>query len=208
MRVVAIASDGDSEYVTLPTLLGRIRTRQPELEFLPVAKLNVDGETHPDVIAKACRVAVLAAVAKSATDFIVLLDREGNEAPVHETCARILAALNSLYGAGLTMRVILKNSMYENWLVSDLVRLRAMRARFDITPAFERKVSPNKADSQDALSMLKKAAIRTAYDKVSDSKRIMEGFLPERAAQNSRSFRHFLHVLGDPDYQTQCRRPA
>ena len=71
-------------------------------------------------------------------------------------------------------------------------------------------VDNGKADSVDALALLKQATRGDAYDKVQDAKRILEEVDVAQLAANSRSFRRFLRVIGHPEYRSQsaraCRR--
>jgi hypothetical protein len=103
--------------------------------------------------------------------------------------------------------VVIKNRMFENWLVADVEAVKIQRARFRLSTAAERSIVPNKADNVAALEVLKTAAVRTSYSKVPDSQRILERADIQRIAANSRSFRRLLRVVGHPGYAGQSRLP-
>jgi len=104
--------------------------------------------------------------------------------------------------------VVMKNRMFENWLVSDLVAFSNQGARFRVTGGMRSAVEPNRADGADALAWLKRACIGASYAKVEDAKRILGRADPVRMAQNSRSFRRLMRVVRHPVYLTQSRRPS
>jgi hypothetical protein len=89
----------------------------------------------------------------------------------------------------------------------DLEALRAQPGRYTVSESMRKKVEPGKADGCNGHELLQNAS-RNTFRKVHDAVAICERFDPLRAAAHSRSFRHFLHVLGDPAYADQCRRPT
>jgi hypothetical protein len=97
---------------------------------------------------------------------------------------------------------------FENWLIAGLAALKAMPARFQVTRQFERKVSPNKADNiKNAESALKRICKGASYHKGKDAREIARHQEPRRIAENSRSFRRFLRVVGCKKYTSQSREP-
>ena len=83
-----------------------------------------------------------------------------------------------------------------------------MPRRFRVTRAFERKVSPDRADHvADAEALLNSAAQGTPYHKRTDAKAIAGKQNALRVARNSRSFRRFLRIVGHPRYAEQSAKP-
>jgi len=170
--------------------------------------LSVAPDASESQIAKAALGPIKIARIKGAHRVLIVLDREAQPDHPGVLATALEAEIRRLAPAGTPdVRVVLKNRMYENWLVSDTDGLSSHRGRFRVNAALVRKVAPDKADSIDAYRVLSDAAIGRSYEKVSDSKRIASTFDVLRAAVNSRSFRHFLHLLGDPRYASQCQRP-
>ena len=104
-----------------------------------------------------------------------------------------------------TIRVIVKNTMFENWLVSDLTAIRQISG-FHVSEGIRKKVENNKGDRVDALKLLKQMNGGT-YDKMSDGARICQRVKPERMARHSRSFRKCLREVGVQKYRTQSKSP-
>lgn len=169
-------------------------------------KINVSPDAPALSIAKACRSRLIIAHAKGASLAVLVLDRETQSASPGDIASAIATEL-VLSRPPLDVSVVIKDRMFENWLVADLDALEAQPGRFKVTPAIRRAVEPNKADGCDALSLLKRAVVGTQYDKVSDASRILKRADVSRSAANSRSFRHFLHALGDKYYSKQCKKP-
>jgi hypothetical protein len=108
---------------------------------------------------------------------------------------------------GRPSEVVVKDRMFENWLVADIEALKALRGRFRISRSVERSIDPNKADQVDALRILKSCVVRDSYSKVRDSQQILARAAVASMGRNSRSFRRFLHCVGDPTYAAQSKRP-
>jgi hypothetical protein len=135
---------------------------------------------------------------------IVLLDREQQS----DCPGKIANTLESGFARIINkpVRVAIKNSKYENWLIGDLGALKAHPKRYNVTAALEKRVVPNKADNLDAEAELKRSIIKGQYDKVPDSDLILKSADVDSLAKNSRSFRHFLHILRCEPYRHQCRK--
>jgi hypothetical protein len=103
--------------------------------------------------------------------------------------------------------VVVKDTAFENWLISDPDAVSQLAGRFALTEA-QREHIAERCDRMDASAVLKRAALRDSYDKVPDAMRLMARADPRRMAGNSRSFRRFLRVVGDPHYVDQSRNPA
>lgn len=203
MRRVGVIVDGDSEYHALPKLLRRI----PDTECQLVSTLlaPIPPTATPGVIANSCRSRIEILARQQVSDIIVLLDREDDpDCPG----SRALAIGSKLtIPASCRGYVVIKDRMFENWLIADLNALKLFPKRYNITPAVERKVIGDRADSVNALALMK-AVTKPSYDKVPDSKKILSVADPMNMAANSRSFRHLLRVLGNTTYKDQSKRPS
>ena len=87
----------------------------------------------------------------------------------------------------------------------------AVSGLFEKVERIERQVSKGRADAADALGLLKACTVRRSYDKVEGAVAICKQLEPARAAENSRSFRKLLKVLGcaqeAPTPRKAARRP-
>lgn len=203
-RRVAFLVEGQAEFTGLPLLLPKISERTGSVLRQPI-RVNVHSKAAPFQIARACQAKIDFAASQRADLVIVLLDREDAEACCGDRAKTVESALGN---HDVPVRVVLKDRMFENWLVADLDALRSQPARFRVSAAMRNRVESNKADSCDAAQLLRSAAIRLPYDKVRDAKAICERIDPVRAARHSRSFRHLLHVLSDPQYVDGCGQPV
>jgi hypothetical protein len=206
--VIGLIVDGEAEYRSLPLLLPRLGLPSQILQPPLTIAANCNVPIGHIVRAAATRFPILAS--RGATAAALLIDRETNQECPGILAARITAALrpSCTPGAIRQITVVIKNSKFENWLVADVDAVTSLRRRFRLGTSAVRSIRPNKADSTDALELLKRAAIRTQYDKVTDAMRIMgiaDGML---MAGNSRSFRRFLRIAGHPAYRQQSRQPA
>ena len=109
--------------------------------------------------------------------------------------------------------MVLKDRMFENWLVAATSALRSQPKRFRLSGTAASSIAPNNADQTDALGLLHTATRaarkgkKQTYSKIADSKRILARVDINEMAANSRSFRRFLRCLGHPAYHDQSRRP-
>jgi Domain of unknown function (DUF4276) len=204
---VLLVVEGDGEYQALPRLLPAL-TRRSGHTLLRPRRIKVHPLAPAGVIAKACR-PVLKQAAENKVDLVVLiLDREDSGSCCGARAREIVGAVAAACNGALAVDVVLKNRCFENWLVADIEALRAQPGRYVVSEAMRRKVEPDKADGIDALDLLRAAISGKIFHKVDDAVAICSRLDPARAARHSRSFRHLLHVLGDPDYAHQCRRPG
>lgn len=205
MKVVVL-TEGDAEFRALPLFLDQLNALSPHTVMRPL-KVPVQPDAPPGVIAKACKSRVAIAVAQGADLVIVLLDREQQAAHPGTLAAAVESALAAHCGGART-RVVYKDRLFENWLVADLDALAAQPKRFSVTAARRRRVEPNKADSIDAMTLIKSMALGKGYDKVADAEKICRKIDVPRAAMHSRSLRHFLHVLEVTAYSSGCKAAA
>lgn len=203
---IALITDGESEFRNLPMLMPQIQARSGNAIIGPM-KVNTNGAAPAEKVARECESRIKIAKALGANLAVIILDREGILQCTGERAVELERAVARRCGA-VAPRVVLKDRMFENWLIADLSALKAQPGRFRVTPTTQRMVEPNKADQCDALQMLKSMTVGDSYDKVRDSARICERMKLDRAALHSRSLRHLLHVVGDRMYAQQCRRPS
>ncbi len=160
-------------------------------------------------IARQCMPGIRMAYELGAGLVVVVLDRERQRDCPGLLASRIQLECERLATScgGMSIQVAMKDRTFENWLVADLEALRVQPARFRVTAAMERAVSPDRADRCDAMTILRRAVVRGSYNKIEDSARICSRIDIMRLAANSRSFRHFLHVFGHAAYNANCRNP-
>jgi len=202
---IALITEGDAEFKSLPLLLPEINSLTSNIVLKPL-KVNVSPDAEPGVIARECKSRVLIAAARGAGLAVVLLDREQQAKCPGDISTEIEAAINAACNS-LPVRVVLKDRLYENWLVADMDGLAAQARRFEVTAARRRRVEPNKADKTDGLALIKSMTLGGHYEKVQDAERICRHLGVERAAEHSRSLRHFLHVVGMPEFAEGCKVP-
>ena len=203
---IGLLVDGDSEYYALPELLPRIATQHQVLNPLraPLQPLAPIGQIAR-VSADACGILLSRGVDR----IVVLLDLESrNDCPggFAQDIADAVNARVHTVRPEVDVLVVMKVRKLENWLVSDPQALRLNPGMFDLPQRFDRQVSPDRADNVDALALLRKwGRPQGSYDKVRGAIAICSRMQPHAAARNSRSFRRFLRVIGDPTYLDQSR---
>ncbi|HEX9987345.1 MAG TPA: DUF4276 family protein [Chloroflexia bacterium] len=204
---IGLIVDGQSEVHSLDLVLRRAELPNEIIEVL-YSDIQPYAPTPQIVRAMDGNIRILAD--KQADMIIALIDREDRAVCPGQWAAEIAQDLNkrcSTYGIQRS-RVVIKDSCYENWLISDPSVFRGMPKRFTMSDADIEKIISNNADRVDAQHILKRAAIKRNYSKVGDAKKIMDSADPLRMAANSRSFRKLLRELGHPKYRHQSRSPA
>lgn len=203
---IGIIVDGQAEYRSLPKILERI-----ECPHLVVKTLYADIQPFAPVaqIVKAVNSRMPALQVKNVDHVLVLVDRESRKVCPGEWAKEIERALDRgcSQSHSCSFAVVIKESCYENWLISDVNALLKMRKRFSLSKQTIRAIQPNKADRQDAQDILKKAAQGAAYSKIQDSMRLMSVAEPLSVAANSRSFRRLMRQLENEQYANQSKRP-
>ena len=204
---IAILTEGISEFKSLPLLYPQLHAHMPaRSKIVKTLKINVQPDAHYAQVIASCRPSL--AVARSVSDkILVLLDREQQQRCPGHLADELERAFNKENGDG-TVRVVLKDRTYENWLIADLDALRAHPGRFMVDNSAEKKIMPNKADSLNGLSQIKRMMRNGEYSKTQDSERICRTADVRNMGQHSRSFRHFLHLLGYEPYRDECRLPV
>lgn len=204
MRIGLIV-EGQSEFVALPHLLHQLREGTGH-SFIGPVRATAHPNAQAAVIARSVVESVAYLQLRKVDEVVLLMDREDRE-----ECPGALADQLSEHIQPLVtvpVRVVIKDRTFENWLISDVEALRAMPARFTITEATVRSISPNKADRINAYELLQQCAIRNSFQKVKDAQRILGHADIHRMAENSRSFRRLLRCVGHPAYAGQSRNPA
>ena len=197
--------DGVSEVGSLPELYPALYQRSGN-EFGAPIKANIQPTAPVGAIVGACVQPVRQAFARSADLAVVLLDREMRSECPGEFAAEILAGLRDKVEDG-DVAVVVKNRMFENWLIADLGALKKQRGRYAVSKAAAKKVESNKADNVDATPLLKQCC-KSDYRKVQDAKKILAHADPGVIGLHSRSFRRMLRCIRDPQYTDQSRQPA
>lgn len=204
---IGIIADGQAEYRSLPKLVERIESQNKVVKTL-YADIQPLAPISQIVAAIKSKLPILKS--KSVDMAVILIDRENRNVCPGDWAQEIEQALEKTCGqAGITsFAVVVKDSCYENWLVSDIQVFDKMPKRFSISSSNIKRIEPNKADRADAQSILEKSAKGEDYDKVQDSVRIMNLADPIRIASNSRSFRRFLRLIGHASYKDQSCQPC
>jgi hypothetical protein len=201
---IGLAVDGQAEVASLPVAKRRLEELSGHTLLGPIL-VPMSGLVPPAAIAAECvsRTGIL--IAKRIDFFVVLLDRESNQS----CCGKIASAIERELARAFDIRsaVVVKDRMFENWLIADLDALAASPGRFQISSALRRRVQPNKADGVVAAREIKAAVVKGSYDKVADAKRILDRADPLRMAQHSRSFRKLLRTIDVPPYRKQSKNP-
>lgn len=193
MRIGLIV-DGDAEFRALPHLYDRIGT--PHILLSPVrAPIHPHAPFPQMAQAVARKIPILRSWDADAA--LVLLDRETRQECPGAIASSLLALIRpQCKASGIHhVSVVLKDRTFENWLISDPKALLRMPKRFGFASTSLRKFGGG-ADSVDAMSSLKTAAIGAAYSKTLDAPRILRLADPATMAKNSRSFEKFSRELG------------
>lgn len=204
---IGLLVDGRAEYYALPHLLPRLGA--PHQLLAPLV-CDIQPFASPAQMALAASKKFPILLSKGVDSIIVLIDKEtrqdcmGDLVPAVEREARERLVVLS---TTVSLSVVFKVSKFENWTASDPDALRALPGMFENVERIERQVAPNRADTVDALGLLKSCA-RKGYDKVRGGLAICEKLDPVRAAANSRSFRKLLKVLECPGAGSEDRSPG
>jgi hypothetical protein len=200
---IGVVVDGMSEYASLGVLLSKVAPTTGQT-YLRVVKADIQPLAPFPVIARACKMPVAQLSARGAELVLVVFDREGRVECPSEIADGVSRAL--ALQVNCRTSVIVKDRRYENWLVSDLAALAVHPRRFRLLPRHKRVIEPNQADAVDGLAVIRQMAVH-GYEKVDDSRAIVESADPARMARHSRSFRKFLREAHHPAYSTQSKLP-
>jgi hypothetical protein len=194
---IGLLVDGRSEYQALPHLLGRLRTEHTILQH-PL-KCDIQPHASPAQMALAASKKFPILLHQGADFIVILIDKETRQECtvelVHVVEREVTERLSKL-NPEARVQVVFKVACFENWLVADPQALRELTGLFEKVERIERKVTPNRADSVNALELLKGCSRQRSYDKLGSAVAICKKLDPQRAAANSRSFRKLLKTLG------------
>ncbi len=202
---IGLIVDGESELKSLPFVVGAMKLGARTCVWKPILAKMTPLAPLP-VLVRGLIPSVRQLEGRAADRIVVLVDRESRT----ECSCKIASELNCRLRAitDVDTAVVVKDRMYENWLVADCEALAGQPRRFNLTGADRNRIVPDRADSVDGLAIIKRACVGASYNKVQDSQRIMQRADPLRAAFNSRSFRRLLRVLGHEAYRRQSRIPV
>lgn len=196
--------DGDAESQALKLLTQRISIRGTQL--LDPIYANMQPRSTPGQIARSAKPKIDVLTARGVDKIVVLIDKEDRQECPTQFASSIEEAFNAL--GCPHVKVAVKNRKFENWLIADADVFNQLRSRYRITRAFQRAVSPNKADSvADAEGLLNRIVVSGEYHKRRDAQQITGLQEADKMARNSRSFRRFLRLVGYANYSLQSKRP-
>lgn len=195
---IGVLVDGDAEFYALPHVLPRLGSPH---QILKPLRCDIQPFASPAQMALAASKRFSILLAKGAESIVILIDKETRpdctvelvQAVEREARARLRD-----FSSTVVLQVVFKVSMFENWLAADPATLSGLSGMFEHVERIERQVSGGRADSVNALDLLKACSKKRSFDKVSGAVAICKGLDPIRAAGNSRSFRKLLKVLGCP----------
>ena len=194
---IGLLVDGRAEYVGLPYLLERIVS--PHTILRTPLLCDIQPFASPAQIAHVASKSFPILLHRGADRILILFDKEARQDCTVELATAVeKAARARLDRPDVEVRVILKVKMFENWFVADPEALRGIAGRFEKVERIAKQVTPGRADSVDALGLLKACSKDRTFDKPRDAATICKVIDPARAAANSRSFRKMLKELGVP----------
>jgi len=198
---VGFVVDGVAEYGSISLLYEQLCAASGNT-FLNPVKADIQPLAPVPVIAERCVKPCRQLLLRGANRVIVLMDLEGRDSCPGRLASEIETAIDMA-----PVAVVVKHSMFENWLLSDLNALSSQRGRFRVSKATRQAVEPNNVDTAKAMDLMKRA-VQGDYNKVQDAKRILSQADVLAMAGNSRSFRRMLRVADHERYRNQSRAPA
>lgn len=204
---IGFVVDGQGEYYALPHLLPRLGS--PNILLNPLFSA-IQPLARPAQIAHVASKSFPILLSRGADLIVVLLDKETRPdctGPLVEEIEREARKRLSEMSRTVDVRVVLKVSKLENWLIADPLALQALPGLFENVERIEKQVVPNKADAVDAHELLKTCSRKRSYEKKTGAIEICKRLDPERARLNSRSFRKLLKTLGCPEPPVVAPQP-
>lgn len=194
---IGFVSEGDAEIFSLPKLFPQLEVLTGNRFVMPI-RATIDPISPPAVIAKGVSDRVRLSVARGADRVVVLIDRESLPESASARATAIQTELNKICGSHAF--VVIKDRMYENWLISCPTSFSSQKSRFPLWDKIAR-ISAGCADNvANPIRLIGDVRGRGNYDKVQDAARLLKQADIENMARNSRSFRRFLALVGDPRY--------
>lgn len=201
---IGIIVDGDAESQALKLLTQRINI--PNVQILDPLYADIQPKSAPGQIAKSVKPKLDILIARRVNQVVVLIDREDQPKCPSELAKEIEDAFRKL--GHLNVSIAIKNRCFENWLISDTQVFKKLSARYRLTDAFTKTVTPNKADLiENAADLLNKICIGAEYHKRRDAAQITKLQDIYEVGKHSRSFRRFLRLVGHRNYKEQSKKP-
>jgi len=206
---IAIVSEGIAEYHSIPLVLRRCSHITNSI--LDPLKCDFHPNATYAHIAKVIIKKTQGKLIRESVDLlVVLIDREKRQ----DSCCFIASNLKSelldqtrANGLQISVEVVVKDRMFEDWLISDVSALDFHPIRFPDRLKIRSLVEPNKSDSTDGLTTIKLALGKNHYEKIRDAKLICSNINIQTAGKNSRSLRKLLRVLEIQEYRNQSKNP-
>ncbi len=206
---VGVVVDGEAEYRTIATLVAKL----PGAPVIIPLLADIQPYSSPKSIAAAVRRKVNSL--RNCAKIVVLIDLEQNDYCPGVWAREIEEEIERQCDVSCPVYVVVKVRMYENWLLGDPNGINQRSSIFRFSAKDIRAIEPDKADHiLDPVRMLTDAKRKTGtkkgqeYKKVEDAYHLVQRVDPLVVAENSRSFRKFLGVLGVEPYRNQTKRPA
>jgi uncharacterized protein DUF4276 len=197
---IGVLVDGDAEFAGLPVLFPRLGSPH---QILRPLRCDIQPFSTPALMALVASKKFPILLNRGVDRIILLIDKEtrpectGELARAIEQEARARLAEMS---PDVSLQVVLKVSMLENWLIADPASLYELPGLVASPERIAKQVANGRADAVDALGLLKSCWGKRAFKKPECAVEIFRKLDPVRAAENSRSFRKLLKTLGHPDY--------
>jgi Domain of unknown function (DUF4276) len=205
VRKIGIVTEGESEVRALPKLYPALQDRTG-VQLINPLRAAVDPLAPIAVLTAGLSTSVRLSFARGAHAVIVILDRENAEVTAAVRALELEENLQAKIDENI--RVVIKDKCFENWLIASPEAFHAQKARYAHPDRIAAKVLPNRADAVgNACALINSAISKGQYDKTNDAPKILSHSKLESLAANSRSFRRFLAVLGDPAYKNGSRTP-
>jgi hypothetical protein len=204
---IGVLVEGQAEFRGLPLLLPRLGS--PHQVMSPLV-CNIHPFASPAQIALAASKRFPILLAKGAESIVILFDKETRQDCTVELVRAVERESRTRlqeFSSTIELQVVLKVSMFENWLVSDPQAVGDIAGLFENVERMEKQVK-GRADAVDAVGLLKACSRQRIYDKVEGAVAICKRLDPVRAAENSRSFRKLLKVLEVPQETSRPRRSS
>lgn len=201
---IGIIVEGQSEFESLPVVWKRL-VDTCEFEFRQVKNPDIQPSGPIGKNIRQCLKSIRALSVFKPSLVVILLDRDSDERCPGQISAELAQALER--ESEHQICVVIKNRCFENWLIANLAAVQRVNG-FTVSNSIIRRIGVNNADNVDAARTLSECCqSRSGYQKVKDSRRILEAASVDRIASNSRSFRRLLRCLGHPAYISNSRHP-
>jgi len=189
---IGLITEGIAEFRSMGVFLRRI---VPSASVSGPTRVKASPEAKPELTAGEIARQLPTLAADEAAAVLVIIDRDRQvlcPPSYARSVEEILRPRCRKHGIR-AVRVVVKDPMFENWLVSDPSVFLKFPKRYHRHVANSIRFSGN-ADSVDAGELLRRLCVKD-YDKVIDAMVLARELNPETMARNSRSFDKFLREL-------------